>query len=492
MARQHLMTWYPGTHRWMKMYQGKRYAVSCKQLKVPPTKEASWKAANEWWKQKLAEIESAPESHPHEVFLEMLAMRRDWAARHGQMDLANDLSQQIEEAKGLTEGDEGPVPDDPEIAKNIEVARLMGIEVPDNLDPEIASHFFGSRRIWQDRLARDEGEQTPKDRTIEAQVERWVAFQQKSAEAGKISPDHADNNRIVLNHFKQFMNGASPVDAITAQRLHDFFLLCLKKVAERRNDPKKKAGWSIDYAKNVFSIARRFTGYLAETGLIALPSNIHSKAFRFNAGAKAIPTMAVEQFRTLVSEATGQLKLHLLLMANCGMNQIDISDLKQSEVDWQGGRITRKRSKVEDSADAPVVNWKLWPITFDLLKKHRSSDPHYALLTETGKPWVRKHLRESDGKLSKADGIASCYAHLKEKTKIKAPLKLIRKTSASLIESHKEYGRYKSHFLGHSPRSIADKHYAAPSVPLFDEIVNWLGQQYGFIPKPEKANEANQ
>jgi hypothetical protein len=40
------------------------------------------------------------------------------------------------------------------------------------------------------------------------------------------------------------------------------------------------------------------------------------------------------------------LTLHLLLMANCGFTQQDVSDLSQDEVDWQLGTITRKRSKV--------------------------------------------------------------------------------------------------------------------------------------------------
>ena len=160
------------------------------------------------------------------------------------------------------------------------------------------------------------------------------------------------------------------------------------------------------------------------------------------------------------------------------MLQTDISDLRQDEVEWVEGRITRKRSKTSDKDDVPTVNYKLWPLTFDLLKMYRSDDPEIALLTEAGNRWVSKSLIE--GRLRKADNIASCYVHLKKKAATKKSLKLIRKTSATIIEGHAEFGRYKSHFLGHSPRTIADRNYAAPNLALFDKIVEWLGRQYGF------------
>jgi hypothetical protein len=51
-----LMTWVPVSRRWMKRYNGKLYAISCKQLGVPETKEDSFRAANEWWIEKEKEI----------------------------------------------------------------------------------------------------------------------------------------------------------------------------------------------------------------------------------------------------------------------------------------------------------------------------------------------------------------------------------------------------------------------------------------------------
>jgi len=65
------------------MHGGQRYVRSCRQLGVPPTKEASYRAANDWWRAKLAEIGGTEPPHPHADFLTELERRKAWAQRHG-------------------------------------------------------------------------------------------------------------------------------------------------------------------------------------------------------------------------------------------------------------------------------------------------------------------------------------------------------------------------------------------------------------------------
>ena len=57
MARSFSMTWIPGRKGWMKEENGKKYAVRCRQLGRPETKEGSYQAANDWWQAKRAEID---------------------------------------------------------------------------------------------------------------------------------------------------------------------------------------------------------------------------------------------------------------------------------------------------------------------------------------------------------------------------------------------------------------------------------------------------
>jgi integrase len=330
----------------------------------------------------------------------------------------------------------------------------------------------------QDSVAGLRGEATaPAERTVASNCERWVALQQAKVAGGKLAPDRADNLRIYLNHFRDFLGGTAAVDGVDASKLEGFYRWCMQKVQQRQQDKDGKAGWSAVYAKKVFDTARVFVRYLWESGLIELPRNIDSREFGFKVGAKAIETWTAGEFRAALDAATGQLRLHLLLMANCGFTQEDISDLLDTEVDWRAGRIIRKRSKTHDHANVPVVNYKLWPRTFALLKEYRSGRER-VLLTESGKCWKRKEL--VGGKLVKYDSIASCYVGLKKKLNgFKKPLKWLRRMGATLLDSRPEYSRFSEMFLGHSPRGIKDRHYSAPDQNGFDEATAWLGQQLG-------------
>ena len=99
--------------------------------------------------------------------------------------------------------------------------------------------------------------------------------------------------------------------------------------------------------------------------------------------------------RTLVAAATGQLKLHILLALNCGYTNTDIAELKDPQVDWQRGAISRKRSKTQHVANVPVVTYPLWPQTFALLRQYRSGQAT-VLLTRSGGPWAFRSLDDRE------------------------------------------------------------------------------------------------
>jgi hypothetical protein len=74
-----------------------------------------------------------------------------------------------------------------------------------------------------------------------------------------------------------------------------------------------------------------------------------------------------------------------------------------------------------------------------------------------------------DGKFRRYDVIQSAWSRLKEHTGIKKAFKLLRKTSATKLAEHPSYKCYVEYFLGHSPHSVADKHYRRPSDKEFFE-----------------------
>jgi integrase len=440
----------------MKEYRGRKYAVSCRQLNAPAeTKEGSYQLANDWWDRKRAEIDghAVPASVAPGTTEAMAVVLQAWAGRP--LETPEEVAGALLDFIGHHQDRRPP---------DVAIDAVLGPE-------RVAQLREGQKKLL-------EAPPAPAERSVTAQAGRWVSIQQAQVAASNMTPDQADNRRVCLSHFRDWC-GPIAVEQIDAGKLHDFYLWCLAKVEDRNNDPGHKAGWSPDYAKKVFATARTFIRFLWESGLIELPPrNIDSRAFRFNGGAKSVKTWTVEEVKRVVREAPGQLRLHLLLMLNCGFTQQDVSDLKDSEVDWQGGTITRRRSKTAQHENVPTVCYRLWPLTFELLQQYRSGTER-VLLTESGRAFVRKELVA--GRLVKSDNIRSNYAHLRRRLKFGKSLKLLRKTAATMLDSHPVYGRLTSLFLGHSPRSIKDRHYSAPSQELFDEAVEWLGRQLGFV-----------
>ena len=350
---------------------------------------------------------------------------------------------------------------------------LRGEPLPEGLDRVVPPAHL---RQLQDAVKTLRGEPTAApDKTIESHAELWLKKQQALAAAGQMTASRVANNRTCLEHFKIFLGPQSAAEGINGQLLEAFYLYCAGRI--RRDGGA--GGWSVAYAKDVFSVARSFVRWAWEQGACELPRNIDMKA-KFGSPMKAVKTWDVADFKRAVEAAPGKLRLALLLMANCGMTQKDVSDLRDAEVDWVKGRVIRRRSKTATRENAPVVNYNLWPLTFELLQKYRSGQDR-VLLTERGQPFVRIHLNAT-GRQVKADGFASNFVHLKKRLKLTHPLKELRKLGASIIGTHKHYGPLVHYFLGHSPRTVADRHYVIPPPELFDEAVLWLGQQLGQVP----------
>lgn len=484
MPREYLMTWEHQRRRWAKMYQGKRYTVTPSVLSkrfavaVPETQDGSYQYANEWWKAKKTEIDAAGLPVPAPRTLLPLEDVAAAALGVSPADFFNRLlafwnrhKNDEADARSVAEQDAKEIIEN--VWRELGQSIIENKPLPDGIDAQLPPARIHQ---LQDAVKAMRGESAAAtDRTINAHAGAWLAVQEKQVAAGQLTAARVNNVRMALAHFTRWLGEAADVAGIDAAKLQGFYEHCLTQVAARRKD--KKAGWSLPFAKEVFAVARSWLKWLTEQGAIDPPRNLASR-FRFGSTAKKIPTWTVEEVQHVIDEAPGKLKLALLLMCNAGMTQKDASDLADEEVDWTRGTITRRRSKQKHNENVPVVTYRLWPLTFKLLKKYRSGAER-VLLTESGLPYVRNEM--VDGKLVKADGFTSNYAHLKRRLKFTKSMKLLRKTAATLLESHPAYGRLVPHFLGHSPRGVAAKHYASPSQALFDEAVLWLGKQLGQV-----------
>ena len=140
MPRKYLMSWeaHP-QYRWIKMYKGKRYRVSCDELKRPRTKEESYLAANDWWERQLAKL-SIRLLEPEQVEqLRLLQLKIDYASNS-----APDLLPRLQQTRReILDTRTEILPDQQTIDDNLAIARKMGIVVPPDIDPDTLQLLFG-------------------------------------------------------------------------------------------------------------------------------------------------------------------------------------------------------------------------------------------------------------------------------------------------------------------------------------------------------------
>jgi integrase len=183
-----------------------------------------------------------------------------------------------------------------------------------------------------------------------------------------------------------------------------------------------------------------------------------------------------EELATLFRAANPRMKLYMLLMLNCGMTQKDVSDLDVREVDWDEGRIIRKRSKTRGNGNVPEVDYRLWPETWDLLLRESSrTEGGPILLNRNGRTLCSEEY--VDGKYKKRDGIKDAFNRITTKAGIRKSLTSLKKTSASLLRTSDKYNSVRSLFLGHAEPRLADQHYAKAPQVLLDEAIAWVREE---------------
>lgn len=434
MPRKFEMSWEPSHRRWVKMVQGRRLKVACSALAelYPPlpehlwTKEGSYLLANRWIAERLGR-----EERPS-----LIDRQIEWA-RQNDADLAEEL-----EAKRKA-GEEW----DGDVRLGVEIAEANGVVVPEDLDPVLKREFFGDAQVWQDRLSRQG--RVEREFRLSACVDEFLAL---------LRPQQKPLTHRELQEFMDMVKGwwgDMDVQALNEQKVTDAFT----RISKTGVCPATK--------KKRWGFFKRFVKYLFESGRINLPRNVGSKILRFKAEARAIKTYPADFVRATVQALPDLLRLWALLGLNCGMTNADIGALRQDMV--ADGFLVRKRVKTAGNENVPTVRYRLWPETLDLLKRHRATSSDLWFVSQSGTPLVT--TREVGGKVKAKDLVNLAW---KRHRKCPIPVSKFRNVAATTLETHESYGRYVEHFLGHSPRSIKDRHYAAPSQEVFDKAISWL------------------
>lgn len=543
------LSWQPGVGnregRWRKVYHGKAYHFPGGKGK---SDREGYDAAWALWETKKAEIDSkAPRKfqQEYEAAIDEWEQVLSWSNRHGDRKYAEIATAKLGSLRKRFASLVPPpldhfdrldaclgssLPTDPkwlaEIKKNMEdYARLPVREriEPFFGDPETRteeeeevveklvqanqslSEIAGSREglesrpliqpldtfvtpgrvnaeIWRDRLNVQKREAATEGHTLKAKIERYVSRKEQRGKAGQVSAGRVYATKIHLAVFQDWLGKDFDVAKIDEEVLEGFHAHLLEKVASKT--------WSGTTASDCMSSAKSLVRWLWVKKAIAnLPRTLDSKCkdLLISKSKSKIEVFTTEEVKAWLAKATDRTRLFTLLMLNCGMTQKDIGDLLVSEVDWNVGRIIRKRSKTSDHENVPVVDYLLWSETFRMLKEYRASEStDRVLLNANGSP-IWTETNEDGGKFRKSDNIKSAFDRLRKNTGINKPPKSLKKTSATLLRNNKGFSGLVSLFLGHAPRSMADRHYAGVPRELLDEAVTWLGQEYGLVERPEAA-----
>jgi integrase len=324
------------------------------------------------------------------------------------------------------------------------------------------------REVWRDRLnARKRRAAVPIDITVKAFTAKFLAEKEANAVLGEITTSRAETLRIDLLHFADWFGQSRPVTDIGSQALVDYRTHLLNNA--------DKAGRSSTWAHSRLSSLKTFVRWLWHMdALESLPRMLDSPDLRISKVTPPVITYSTEEIQLLLGQASDRTKLYILLMLNCGMTQKDISDLRPDEVDWDLGRITRKRSKTKKHRNVPEVSYVLWKETLALLHEERSvGDNSRVLLNENGQP-LWQESRGSDGKFRKMDNVRNAFERLRKKTGITKTLKSFKKTSATRLRDNRDFASLERVFLSHAATSMSDKHYTQVPQNLLDEAIHWL------------------
>lgn len=312
--------------------------------------------------------------------------------------------------------------------------------------------------------------------TVRQAVEAYLARKRADMRSGGFKPTSLATVDRYLRRIVAFC-GNEPTASLTGAKLDDFRTSLLEAVAD------DTVRFSVATAQNTMVATIGWVRWCYETErLDTLPRNLNRLGIK--RALNKPKTFTPDEVRRTISCASDRNRLYLLLMANCGMYGADIACIRPEEVDWERGRITRKRTKTEGRSSTPTTSYLLWDETLELLRQFRSDDPERVIVSESGGPlWVQ--IERDDNGITRRDLISQAIKrHFKREDMAGLALgrsaKNLRKTGATLLKDHPEFFDLADVYLSHAPMTVADRHYAEAPVARLDKAVRWLGSQFGF------------
>jgi hypothetical protein len=263
-AKNKSLWWNESTKRWQCRYDGKSYAISCRQLGVPKNKTASEAAAREWWKLKRQELDTdfygntglrdavdlAASNKKRNLNLGNEAAARYWNK------FENELRQQISSHKlpsdlgfDAESGEyslKSPQQVSPVVASAI--ARLLMFMMQDmNNAKHLAEHFDFGISLESAKLDAE-----PESDSIEEIVEQFIRKKQS-----KTTIQHVDSVKRHLGYFAEFAGQKAKIKTVN-ERLIAKFPDHIESLGQQSFLKGRKREWSHNYKKRILDDVRQF------------------------------------------------------------------------------------------------------------------------------------------------------------------------------------------------------------------------------------------
>ncbi len=421
----------PATNRWRKIHQGKIYYVGIGHCSNKNDR-AGYKVALADWQAIKDKMDNEPtelERHLYDLSLERAEVAVETEQTIGQLDDAT-----LDELRAQDE----------RIRKSIDQ--------------------FRERRAIAAVTRKVKGK--PHAETVEAYATDFLKTKQDRHAIGALSANRVRSVEQHLTTIKDCLGKDTLVSTIGDTSVKAYWQFLVDQIkAGKIGRTTASDRWHL------------FKEFIRSIYAIPVPRNLGDRALSFGKPSKTVVPWTVDEVKALLAKTPHErFELWILLMLNCGMYSKDISDLKPSEVNWEAGRIIRKRSKTEHLATTPAVNYKLWDRTFELLKKYGNGNGDRVLLNRGGNALVQQFYKPN-GKMKNQDTVYDAYRHAYPKPR--KHLKALRKTGASLLETHDVYCMCVEIYLAHTVATVTDRSYRNYSQDRFDAAISWLGEQLG-------------
>jgi len=347
------------------------------------------------------------------------------------------------------------------------------------------------------QIIKEQGIDVPTSKLLDHHIDEFLEAQRKKYALGKISEGRLEKIGYMMKHYQDWAT-ITRVDQIDTHHVDEYHKAISQKVIEGKIKPR--------YANNLFTDFKTFVHWLFKRDVLKeLPRSLQYKNndYKFDVPLETPETIPLEWVRRLLDAADPRLKLYILLTLNIGGGASEIGKIAKNEYDPIAGRIIRKRSKTKKSKNTPVVSYKLWKETQELLEqeiercKNFPQLPEYTdtlLINSNGLPVWRAYIGD-DGKARRSDSVASAFERLVGKLRKTYPdcpkfsYYDLRGTVSSLINSEQQFRGLDELWLGHSPQSVRGRHYNAEDVTILDDCLLWLRDKIlGNLEESEAGN----